>query len=220
MAVSLEAGVKMVIVPELGLAKVRDEVALSFINAEPLVLTESVGALVKIIVLSLEPMLPEPDDKVRVPVLEVIIVSPAAWDMVPPPVALSVTEEPCTFTFVPSDMDPPLLACKVTRPVAVIVLPSVMSPGAPLSVRLKEAAVEGSGVVTETALPSVNDILPVDVITKLGELIASAPPLPPTSPEPDEIVMVLLVLPVAVTDSPVGTCEMVAPAVLSVTEEP
>ena len=112
--------------------------------------------------------------------------------MVPVDVAFSVTEEPWTLSA--REMLPPLLAWRVTNPVAVMVFPVVivMLPGLALSVREKVAPLNGAANVT--AWESVTVTLPVVVAMRLGELME----IGPMAPEVEERVTVPEA-PVAVT---------------------
>src|SRR5262245_17047458 len=96
--------------------------------------------------------------------------------MVPAPVALRVTDEPCTLS--PREMLPPLLACRVTRPVAISVLPApmVIFPAEPLLV--SEKLLPDDGPPSATACESTMVTLPVVLACSVPALVATAFPAP------------------------------------------
>ena len=113
--------------------------------------------------------------------------------MVPVVVAFSITEEP--WTLAAREMLPPLLVWRVTRPVAMMVLPevTVMLPGEAVSVTENAAPVEGPEMVT--AVESVTVTAPEVLAIKLGALMKIGPMAPEveervTVPEPPVAVTV------------------------------
>ena len=114
------------------------------------------------------------------------------------------------WVLAPSAMLPPLLACSVSSPVAVIVELTVMVPGVSLSVRVNAAPLEAPVIVT--ALVSVMLTAPVVFTCKPGEFRA------PTviAPEPD----VRIAVPVVAVRVPADCVIVPVVVAISVTDDP
>jgi hypothetical protein len=141
---------------------------------EPVVLATRLGELRAFRLIT-----PEPDDKIVVPA---VVTVPPVCMIVPDVVASSVTDEPETLAA--RAMLPPLLACRVTNPEAVIGALTEIIPAVALSVTVKAAPVEAPDMLT--VLESVTLTAPVVLATRFGEF------KPPSviAPLPDESIAV------------------------------